>query len=45
MAEDADEATILAAMIESPVIVERPLVETPKGAAIGRPVEAVLEVL
>ena len=27
------------------IIVERPIVETPKGAAIGRPVEAVLGVL
>src|SRR5690606_22177818 len=45
LAADADDATILAAMIESPVIVERPIVETAKGAAIGRPVEAVLGVL
>lgn len=45
LAADADDATILAAMIESPVIVERPIVETAKGAAIGRPIEAVLGVL
>jgi arsenate reductase len=45
LAADADDATVMAAMIESPVLVERPIVETPKGAAIGRPVEAVLEVL
>jgi len=40
-----NDSTILAAMIESPVLVERPIVETPKGAAIGRPLEAVLDVL
>ncbi|HEY4585740.1 MAG TPA: ArsC/Spx/MgsR family protein [Brevundimonas sp.] len=45
LAADADDVTVLAAMIESPVIVERPIVETPKGAAIGRPLEAVLGVL
>ncbi|MDP0965089.1 ArsC/Spx/MgsR family protein [Klebsiella pneumoniae] len=45
LAADADDAAVLAAMIESPVLVERPIVETPKGAAIGRPVEAVLGVL
>lgn len=45
LAADADDAAILAAMIESPVIVERPIVETAKGAAVGRPVEAVLPLL
>lgn len=45
LAADADDATVLAAMIASPIIVERPIVETSKGAAIGRPVEAVLPLL
>lgn len=36
---------IRAAMIANPVLVERPIVETPKGARVGRPLEAVLEVL
>lgn len=45
LAADADDATVLAAMIASPIIVERPIVETSKGAAVGRPVEAVLPLL
>ena len=45
LASGADDATILAAMIAEPVLVERPIVETAKGARIGRPVETVLEVL
>jgi arsenate reductase len=32
-------------MIAHPILVERPIVETPKGAVVGRPVERVLEVL
>ncbi|WP_421731276.1 arsenate reductase family protein [Brevundimonas sp.] len=42
---DADDETLMAAMVADPVLVERPIVETPKGARIGRPVERVLEVL
>ena len=42
---DADDDTLMAAMVADPVLVERPIVETPKGARIGRPVERVLEVL
>lgn len=42
---DADDDTLIAAMIADPVLVERPIVETPKGARIGRPIERVLEVL
>ena len=45
LASGADDAAILAAMIADPVLVERPIVETGKGARIGRPVERVLEVL
>lgn len=45
LAEVADDEAILAAMIADPVLVERPIVETPKGARIGRPIERVLEVL
>ena len=41
----ASDDEIRAAMIANPVLVERPIVETSKGARIGRPLEAVLEVL
>lgn len=45
LASGADDEAIVKAMIADPVLVERPIVETPKGARIGRPVERVLEVL
>ena len=45
LAADADDSTILNAMIGEPVLVERPIVETAKGARIGRPIERVLEIL
>jgi arsenate reductase (glutaredoxin) len=41
----ADDEAILAAAIAQPILIERPIVETDKGARIGRPVETVLEVL
>ena len=37
--------TILAAMVEHPVLVQRPIVRTPKGAAMCRPSERVLDLL
>lgn len=39
-----DEA-ILAAMVEHPILVNRPIVVTPKGAALCRPSERVLDLL
>lgn len=39
------EAKILDAMIEHPVLVERPFVVTPKGVRLARPKEKVKEVL
>jgi arsenate reductase len=45
LAADASDTTILKAMIAEPVLVERPIVETGKGARIGRPIERVLEIL
>ena len=45
LASGADDAAVIAAMIADPVLVERPIVETAKGARIGRPVETVLEVV
>lgn len=41
----ADDQTIIAAALAQPILIERPIVETDKGAVIGRPVERVLEVL
>lgn len=41
----ADDDAILAAAIAQPILIERPIVETDKGAVIGRPPERVLEVL
>lgn len=40
----SDEA-ILAAMVEHPILVNRPIVETPRGVVLARPSERVFEVL
>ena len=45
LAAGASDDVIRAAMIAEPVLVERPIVQTDKGTRIGRPVEAVLEIL
>ncbi len=39
------EETILAAMLEHPVLVNRPIVATPKGVALCRPSETVIDLL
>jgi arsenate reductase len=36
---------IIAAMVAHPILVERPIVQTPKGVRLGRPIEAVREIL
>src|SRR5581483_10930813 len=36
---DASDAAILAAMVKEPVLVERPIVVTPKGTALCRPAD------
>ena len=41
----ADDATVLAAMAAEPMLIERPLVETEKGARLCRPQDRVLEIL
>jgi arsenate reductase len=42
---DADADTILDAMVADPILIERPLVETEKGARLCRPQDRVLEIL
>jgi arsenate reductase len=42
---DADDATVLAAMVENPILIERPLVATDKGVRLCRPQDVVLEIL
>lgn len=44
-ADDVSDAALLAAMVEDPVLVNRPIVVTPKGAALCRPSERVLDLL
>jgi arsenate reductase len=41
----ADDDKILDAMIEHPILIERPLVETPNGVRLCRPQERVREIL
>ncbi|MCR9220209.1 MAG: arsenate reductase (glutaredoxin) [Alphaproteobacteria bacterium] len=40
-----DEAALIAAMAENPILIERPIVVSGGAARIGRPPEAVLEIL
>jgi arsenate reductase len=42
---DADDETILDAMMREPILIERPLVETVKGVRLCRPQERVHEIL
>ncbi len=42
---DADDKTILDAMMRDPILIERPLVETAKGVRLCRPQEKVREIL
>jgi len=41
----ASDAVLLAAMVEHPVLVERPIVRTPRGTALCRPFERVFDLL
>lgn len=45
IADDVSDQALLAAMVEDPVLVNRPIVVTPKGAALCRPSERVLDLL
>ena len=42
---EADDATVLKAMVEEPILIERPLVETEKGVALCRPQDKVMAIL
>ncbi|EDL47864.1 arsenate reductase (glutaredoxin) [Erythrobacter sp. SD-21] len=42
---DASADEVLAAMVADPILIERPLVETDKGARLCRPQDTVLEIL
>lgn len=42
---DASDEAILDAMVASPILIERPLVETGKGVVLARPKERVREIL
>ncbi len=43
--EEADDATILAAMSQHPILINRPMVFGPRGIVLARPSERVLTVL
>lgn len=42
---EADDDTVLDAMVADPKLIERPLVETDKGVRLGRPTERLNEIL
>lgn len=45
LAPDVSDEAIIAAMVEHPILVNRPIVETPLGVVLARPSERVFEVL
>ncbi|OBH38898.1 arsenate reductase (glutaredoxin) [Mycobacterium intracellulare] len=42
---DATDEQLLDAMVEHPILIERPFVVTPKGTRLARPIDAVREIL
>lgn len=45
LSKDADDETLLQAMADNPVLIERPVVFTNGKAAIGRPTDAIFDIL
>lgn len=45
IANDADDAAILAAMAADPILIERPIVQTERGVRLCRPQDVVREIL
>ena len=45
ISEDSSEAKLLEAMAKHPILMNRPIVITPKGAMLARPSETVAEIL
>ena len=43
--ESLDRAALIAAMVENPILIERPIVVSGDRVALGRPPESVLEIL
>ncbi|GFG55599.1 arsenate reductase (glutaredoxin) [Mycolicibacterium agri] len=42
---DADDDALLDAMVEHPILIERPFVVTPRGTRLARPIDNVREIL
>jgi len=45
LSKDSDDLALIAAMVSTPKLIERPIAEIETAAAIGRPPENVLELL
>lgn len=45
LSADSDESTVIQAMADYPKLMERPILVGPNGARIGRPPEAILDIL
>lgn len=43
--DDADDDALLDAMVEHPILIERPFVVTPRGTRLARPIDSVREIL
>jgi arsenate reductase len=45
LAQEDDENKLIEAMINTPILIQRPIVKTPKGMVIARPPELVLKII